>query len=108
MEIRDYATAGGKNIIMEYIDALPVAEKTEILEVRRLIFDRGIEAFSLLTTRQLYRKLWEIKVSKERVMYIIQDEDTVYFLNICKKQKGKAEKQELEKAKRRARAEGLL
>ena len=41
-------------------------------------------------------------------MYIIQDQDAVYFLHICKKQKGKAEKQELEKAKKRAKAEGLL
>ena len=41
-------------------------------------------------------------------MYIIQDKDSVFFLHICKKQKGKAEKQELEKAKKRAKAEGLL
>ena len=41
-------------------------------------------------------------------MYVIQSQESVYFLNICRKQKGKAEKQELEKAKKRARAEGLL
>lgn len=41
-------------------------------------------------------------------MYVIRDQDSVYFLNICKKQKGKAEKQELEKAKKRAKVEGLL
>lgn len=41
-------------------------------------------------------------------MYVIQDQDSVYFLNVCKKQKGKAEKPELEKAKKRAIAAGLL
>ena len=41
-------------------------------------------------------------------MYIIRDKDAVYFLNICKKQKGKAEKQELETAKKRAKAAGLI
>lgn len=41
-------------------------------------------------------------------MYVIQDQDSVYFLNICKKQKGKAEKQELEKAKKRAKDAGFL
>lgn len=32
----------------------------------------------------------------------------MYFLNICRKQKGKAEKQELQKAINRAKREGLL
>ena len=41
-------------------------------------------------------------------MYVIIDENGVAFLHICKKQKGKAEKQELEKALRRAKNEGLL
>ena len=108
MDIYDYTTLGGKNLIMEYIESLPTASKTEILAVRQLIREKGMEAFPLLVTRQLYKKLWEIKVSQERVMYVIQDQESVYFLNICKKQKGKAEKQELERAKKRAKAEGLL
>ena len=108
MNIYDYTTSGGKNLITEYIESLPAPVKTEILAVRQLIMELGLEAFPLLVTRQLYKKLWEIKISQERIMYIIQNEDAVYFLNICKKQKGKAEKQELEKAKKRAKAEGLL
>ena len=43
-----------------------------------------------------------------RVMYVIIDKDGVVFLHICKKQKGRAEKQELDKAIQRAKAEGLL
>ena len=108
MNIYDYTTSGGKNLIMEYIDALPAASKAEVLATRQQIREKDIEAFSLLVTRQLYKKLWEIKISQERVMYVIQDQESVYFLNICKKQKGKAEKQELEKAKKRAKAAGLL
>ena len=61
MNIYDYTTSGGKNLIMEYIESLPAASKAEILAVRQLI-----------------------------------------------QRKGKAEKQELEKAKKRAKAEGLL
>lgn len=108
MEIYDYTTSGGKDVIMAYIDDLPPAERAEILSVRQLIFEKGLDAFSLLVTRPLYKKLWEIKISQERIMYIIRDNDSVYFLNICKKQKGKTEKDELEKAKKRAKAEGLL
>ena len=108
MNIYDYTTSGGKNLIMEYVEALSAPSKAEILAVRQLIREKGVDAFSLLVTRQLYKKLWEIKISQERVMYVIQNQESVFFLNICKKQKGKAEKQELEKAKTRAKAEGLL
>ena len=108
MEIYDYSTSGGKNLILEYIKDLPDALKAEILDTRQLIREKGIDAFPLLATRQLYKKLWEIKISQERIMYVIQDQESVYFLNICKKQKGKAERQELEKAKKRAKEAGLL
>ena len=108
MKIYDYTTAGGKNLILSYIDDLSAPEKAEIYAVRQLIADEGLDAFPLLTTRQLYKKLWEIKISQERIMYVIQDQNSVFFLHICKKQKGKAEKQELEKAKKRAKAEGLI
>lgn len=108
MTIYDYVTAGGKNLIMEYIEKLPPSERAEILAARQLIYEDGIEAFSVLTTRQLYKKLWEIKISQERIMYVIKNEEEVYFLNICKKQKGKAEKKELTKAKTRAMSGGLL
>ena len=108
MCIYDYTTSGGKNLIMEYTEKLPDALKAEVLDVRQLIREKGIEAFQLLVTRQLYKKLWEIKISQERIMYVIKDQESVYFLNICKKQKGKAEKQELEKAKKRAQAAGLI
>ena len=108
MKIFDYTTGGGKNLILSYIESLPASAKAEIYAARQLIADEGLDAFPLLTTRQLYKKLWEIKISQERIMYVIQDQDSVFFLHICKKQKGKAEKQELEKAKKRAKAEGLL
>jgi len=108
MRIYDYTTSGGKNLIKEYIGTLPVERKTEILEIRQLIRQKGMDAFPLLATRQLFKKLWEIKISQERIMYVIHDEDSVYFLHICKKQKGKAELKELEKAKGRAKAAGLL
>lgn len=84
MNIYDYTTSGGKNVIMDYIEGLPAASKVEILDTRQLIHKRGMEAFQLLVTRQLYKKLWEIKISQERIMYVIADQESVYFLNICK------------------------
>ena len=108
MEIYDYKTAGGKNLITDYIESLPKPEKLELYDIRREIRKSGLDAFEKLDTRQLRGKLWEIRASQTRIMYVIIDKDGVAFLHICKKQKGKAEKQELEKAIQRAKSEGLL
>ena len=67
-----------------------------------------MDAFEKLDTRQLRGKLWERKLSQNRIMYVIMNKDAVAFLHICKKQKGKAEKQDLDKALNRARKENLL
>ena len=108
MEIYDYKTAGGKNLITEYIDKLPKSERLELYDIRKEIRRSGIDAFEKLNTRQLRGKMWEIKSSQTRIMYVIIDNDGVAFLHICKKQKGKAEKQEIDKAVSRAKAEGLI
>lgn len=108
MTIYDYTTTGGKNIITQYIDALPKVERLELYDIRNEIEESGLDAFEKLNTRQLNGKLWEIKASQNRIMYVIIDKNGVAFLHICKKQKGKAEKQELEKAIKRAKREGLI
>ncbi|MBO4374294.1 MAG: type II toxin-antitoxin system RelE/ParE family toxin [Lachnospiraceae bacterium] len=108
MEIYDYETAGGKNLIIDYIESLSKPEKLELYDIRREIREYGLDAFEKLDTRQLRGKLWEIRASQTRIMYVIIDKGGVAFLHICKKQKGKAEKQELEKAIQRAKNEGLM
>ncbi len=108
MEIYDYQTSGGKNVIVDYIDGLSKAEQLEIYDIRDEIRESGLDAFGKLNTRQLRGKLWEIKASQTRIMYVIIDSEGVAFLHICKKQKGKAEKQEIDKAIKRAKREGLM
>lgn len=108
MDIYDYTTASGKDLIKEYINKLPDSVKVKVLAARQLINDMGLEAFQILETRQLDKKLWEIKISNERIMYVITNNESVYFLNICKKQKAKADKTEIQKAIGRAKAAGLL
>ena len=108
LEIYDYSTSGGKNLIKEYIDSLPDDERLNIYDIRKEIRKNGLMAFVKLNTRQLRGKLWEIKISQTRIMYVIVSSDKVFFLNICKKQKGKAEKKELEKAINRAKEHGIM
>jgi len=108
MKIFDYHTDGGKNPIKEYLGDLPVPERTYGYGIRHKIIQEGIKAFEGLDTRQVYGKLWEIKFFSNRIMYVIFDNHTVYFLHACKKQKGKAERFELNKAIERARKHNLL
>ena len=103
MNIHDYLTLGGKNLIKEYISSRPMDERKEIYRIRHTIILKGLLAFQELNTRQLRGKLYEIKHSKNRIMYVIKDEENVYFLHACQKQKGKAEKFEIDTAQQRAR-----
>jgi len=60
-----------------------------------------------LDTRQLRGKLWEIKFSQNRIMYVTADKDNIYFLHACKKQKDKAKKFELNTTIKRAKELGF-
>ena len=103
MDIHDYTTTGGKNLIKEYISTRPIDERRAIYKIRHEIILNGLLAFHELNTRQLRGKLYEIKYSDNRIMYVIKDGDNVYFLHACAKQKGKTEKSELDTAINRAK-----
>lgn len=104
MNIHHYKTNGGKDLILEYIDMLPKYEKAEGLLILYKLEEDGLEALNVLNTRQLRGKLWEIKFyNNNRIMYIIADIDNMYLVHACKKQKGKAEMFELNKAIKRVK-----
>lgn len=107
MQILDYVTNAGKNVIKEYLSHLPKNEMDEGYSIRHEIILNGIVALNSLNTRQLKGKLYEIKFSKNRIMYILKDEETIYFLHACRKQKGKAEQFELNTAIKRAKESGF-
>ena len=101
MVIKYYATSGGKNTIYEYIDSLSIKEKKAIYAILENLKEIGMKYLEILNTRQLKDNLWEIKYKQNRLMYVLVTKDNMYILHACKKQKDKAEKQELEKALRR-------
>lgn len=107
MDIYDYTTKGGKNVILNYIDSLPNDIKVIAYNIRKVISRDGMIAFEALNTRKLKGKLYEIKFSNQRIMYVIKNINSVYFLHICKKQKNKTENKDLELAIKRAKSEGL-
>lgn len=107
MNIYRYTTGGGKDLIKAYLDKLTVKEKAQGYETMEVLEKEGLSALEGLNTRQLKSKLWEIKFNyKDRMMYVVSDEDNFYILHICKKQKGRAERFELNKAINRAKELG--
>ena len=107
MRIYDYITRGGKNVIKEYLNSLPKDEKEEGYNIRHNLSLNGIEYLHKLNIKPLRGKLWEIKFSKNRIMYVLADNENIYFFHACQKQKGKAEKFELDTAIKRAKEEGF-
>lgn len=86
------------------MDGLPKRESVEGYFIIESLEREGTKFLETLNTRQLERKLWEIKYPRHnRIFYVLVDQENIYLLHACKKQKGKAEKFELEKAKKRAK-----
>lgn len=107
MNVFTYTTAGGKDLILMYLDSLQKDELAEGLRIIKSLEKYGLDALRAENTRQLKNKLWEIKFNyKDRMMYVVADKENLYIVHACKKQKGKAEKFELDKAIRRAKELG--
>jgi len=104
MNVFTYSTQGGKDLIRDYLDGLPKRESVEGYFIIESLEREGIGFLETLNTRQLERKLWEIKYPRHnRIFYVLIDQENIYLLHACKKQKGKAEKFELDKARKRAK-----
>ena len=59
MNVHHYITRGGKDLIFEFIDGLPINEKAEGLTILAKLEDEGLAALDVLNTRQLRGKLWK-------------------------------------------------
>lgn len=104
MKVLSYCTSGGKDLIKEFLDELSERESAEGYYIIEQLEIQGLEFLKTLNTRQLENKLWEIKYPRHnRMFYVVIDVETMYLLHACKKQKGKAEKFELDKARNRAK-----
>lgn len=106
MNIHHYYSSGGKDYIDDYLTSLPPSERNMGDMILMRLQTEGLSALQYLNTRQLQRKLWEIKFADNRLMYVIADEDNMYIVHACRKQKGKAELFELRKAISRAKEVG--
>jgi phage-related protein len=100
VRIRRYTTASGRSPVDAYLDDLPVAERAEVLAVLEDLRQHGLDA-PLVSMRQIRGKLWELRISRTRIFYVVVVGDTMVLLHAYKKQGQKAPTREIETAGRR-------
>lgn len=91
MNIYYYHSKGGKNLIIEAINALEIKDRAEAYYLLRFIEEYGIDALNTLNTRKIVQKIYELKFGNNRIFYSIVDRENVYILHLSKKQKQKTE-----------------
>lgn len=100
MKVTFYTTASGRSPVWDYLEDLDKGERARILEGLDQIEEYGFDALKV-RFRQIEGKLWEIKISKHRVFYVIVELDEIILLHAYKKQGQKLPLKEREVALKR-------
>lgn len=100
MRIRYYRSARGDEPVRDYIATLPARERDDWDETLVLLGELGLEA--PVSLRQLEGKLWEIRVGKHRIAYVVVRGPEMILLHAFKKQGRRTPRSDLDLALRRA------
>ena len=104
MNVYHYKTKGGKDLILDYIMGLSKPEIVDGLYVLER-FENG--EIDKLTIKQWQGKIWEVYFYKHnRIFYVVIDDNDVYLLHACRKQKNKTEKADSDIIVKRAKELG--
>ncbi|MHB8097537.1 MAG: type II toxin-antitoxin system RelE/ParE family toxin [Erysipelotrichaceae bacterium] len=92
MIIHFYKTLGGKNLILDFIKSLSKEEKAEALYILNTLEIGSVDSLNHLEVKHFHEKIYEIKFRKHnRMFYVLKNNEDLYILHACKKQKNKAE-----------------
>ena len=102
MNIFTYQTKGGKDLVLSFLDRLTLDEQAEGYYILEMLENYSYDILHKLNTRQIQSKLWEIKFCRHnRLYYVVFNENDCYLVHACRKQKGKAELNDIRIAKLR-------
>ena len=85
VRITFFKTGSGRSPVLEYILDLAKPERARLFEALDQLERYGFKA-TRMQFRQIEGKLWEIKVSAHRVLYVVIDRDELVLLHAYKKQ----------------------
>ena len=100
--IRFYVDADGRAPVLEFLDALPVPEQAAAKRVLQLLLEFGLllpSAYAKALTT--HRKLWELRVGPNRLLYFAVTGRTMVILHGFRKKSMKTPAHEIETAERR-------
>lgn len=101
MKVHHYYSKAGKNLILEYIDSLPMDEQVDGYSVLK---NMGENQFNQVKFKQWKRKIYEVYFYKHnRIFYVVVNNNDIYLLHACRKQKNKTEKRDIRIIETRAR-----
>jgi len=101
VRIRYYRTSRGDEPVRDYLAGLPARERDDWDETLALLGELGREA--PVSLRQLEGKLWEIRVGKHRIAYVVVSGPELILLHAFKKQGRRTPRTDLDLALKRAR-----
>jgi len=89
MRVHNYKTSSGKDLIQEYIYSLPTKEKADGLSVIKNLKQNNLDELKI---KQWQEKIYEIYFYRHnRIFYVTIDNEDMYLLHACRKQKSKTE-----------------
>jgi phage-related protein len=106
MTLHHYQTAGGKDLILDYINGLAKDEKVDGYSVLQSLEENKFDELTI--------KTWQGKISEvyfykhNRIFYVVSDGKNMYLLHACRKQKNKTEKNDSDIVIKRAKKLGEL
>lgn len=98
LDVCFYVSAAGGSPVERYLESLESKERARVTDALDRIRNEGL---SVVVTRQIDGKLWEVKVSRHRVFYVVIDGPIVVLLHGYQKQSRKAPKAEVDVARAR-------
>lgn len=106
MRIHNYQSDSGRDLIMEYIDSLTEDERVDALSVLECMEN---EEFDRILFKRWEKKVYEVYFRKHnRIFFITVDQDNIYLLHACRKQKNQTEKKDKKIVVKRAKELGRL
>ena len=104
MRVHRYTTTGGKDLIYDYLLKLSKKETVDGFSVLEKL-EQG--RFDEVEIKPWRGKISEVYFYKDnRMFYVISDNENMYILHACRKQKNKTETKDSEKVIQRAKKLG--
>lgn len=92
MNIHTYQSNSGRDCIREYIDSLTESEQIDAFSVLECMEKNE---FDKIQFKQWQKKVYEVYFRKyNRIFYVVADNENIYLLHACRKQKNRTEKKD--------------